>query len=193
LATNEFVVKDSGSRQTFASGMQRDTQGDKTKYHLVFDGPMLDRWAEHLTKGVVKYDEGNWLKANGDEERRRFLASAARHFRQWMRGDADEDHAAAVFFNINGAEYVKASMMSSLLPHPRLRSREITNPPANPAPVIRRFLRKGSENLEWQLDPSGKVYVLSGDQSNRAASLDYPCLRSIETALESGSLTEITA
>jgi hypothetical protein len=68
---------------------------------------MFDRWAEHLTKGAEKYNEGNWLKASGEEELKRFRASAVRHFVQWLRGDTDEDHAAAVFFNINGIEYVK--------------------------------------------------------------------------------------
>jgi hypothetical protein len=189
----EFITKDSGHRMTFDSGMVRDTNAGKMLWHLVTAGPLLRRWAGLLTRGAQKYSPNNWMKASGQAELDRFRESAFRHFMQWYNGETDEDHAAAVFFNINGAEYEKASKMSSLLPHPRLRTREITNPPANPAPVIRRFLRKGSENLEWQLDPSGKVYVLSGDQSNRAASLDYPCLRSIETALESGSLTEITA
>lgn len=119
---NKFTVKDSGARQQFASGMQRDTQDNKTRYHLIFDGPMLERWAEHLTKGAQKYDEGNWLKAQGDEELRRFRASAVRHFIQWMRGDTDEDHAAAVFFNINGAEYVKGKT-----PSPTVGERKFTN------------------------------------------------------------------
>jgi hypothetical protein len=47
------------------------------------------------------------MKASGQEELDRFRASAARHFAQWMAGDTDEDHASAVWFNINGAEYVK--------------------------------------------------------------------------------------
>lgn len=105
-----FTVKDSGARHQFDSGMVRDTQENKTLFHLLFDGPMYDRWAEHLTKGAQKYSEGNWLKAEGEAELRRFRASAARHFRQWMRGDTDEDHAAAVFFNINGHEYVKSKL-----------------------------------------------------------------------------------
>jgi hypothetical protein len=29
---------------------------------------------------------------------------------QWFRGDSDEDHAAAVIFNINGFEYVKEKL-----------------------------------------------------------------------------------
>ena len=103
----EYNVKDSGQRQQFAGGMQRDVTDGKIDYSLVFDGPMLKRWAEHLTKGAIKYLKRNWMKATGQEELDRFRESAARHFVQWMQGDRDEDHAAAVIFNINGAEYVR--------------------------------------------------------------------------------------
>lgn len=102
-----YVIKDSGKRAEFESGMVRDVQDDKIDYALLFSGPMLKRWAEHLTKGAKKYDRDNWLKATGDAELQRFRQSAARHFFQWMNGETDEDHAAAVIFNINGAEYVK--------------------------------------------------------------------------------------
>ncbi|MDG6938297.1 MAG: hypothetical protein JRN42_07160 [Nitrososphaerota archaeon] len=105
-----FVVKDSGRRREFESGMVRDVEEGKTDFLLVFDGPMLERWAEHLTKGAKKYSPRNWMKAEGEEELRRFRSSAARHFFQWLRGDQDEDHAAAVFFNINGAAYVEGRM-----------------------------------------------------------------------------------
>jgi hypothetical protein len=103
-----FVIKDSGQRETFAGGMVRDTAEGKTDYLLVADGPMLDRWAEHLTKGAKKYARRNWMKAQGLEELERAKSSAFRHLRQWLRGDADEDHAAAVFFNVNEAEYIKS-------------------------------------------------------------------------------------
>lgn len=110
--TREFVVKDSGDRAQFDSGMVRDTTVGKTQYHRVSEGPMLKRWATHLTKGAEKYPDlpngdANWTLAAGDAELRRFKESAFRHFLQWYWGDDDEDHAAATFFNINGAEYVK--------------------------------------------------------------------------------------
>ena len=108
-----FVVKDSGERQQYDSGMQRDTDEGKPNYLLIFDGPMYDRWAEHLTKGAQKYSKRNWMLANGKAEYERFRESAARHFRQWARGDRDEDHAAAVFFNLNAAEYVREQMEAS--------------------------------------------------------------------------------
>lgn len=102
-----FTTKDSGKREQFTSGMVRDTQDGKTNFALVFSGPMLERWAALLTRGAVKYERDNWMKASGTPELQRFQESAARHFAQWMRGDNDEDHAAAVVFNLNGAEYVK--------------------------------------------------------------------------------------
>lgn len=105
-----FVVKDSGERQKFSSGMQRDVTTGKVRYDLVFDGPMLVRYAAHLTKGAEKYEPRNWMKASGQEEYDRFRESAIRHMFQWLQGDRDEDHAAAVFFNINGAEYVRSKM-----------------------------------------------------------------------------------
>lgn len=110
-----FEIKDSGKRQEFASGMVRDTSQGKPQYHRVFEGPMFERWAEHLTKGAVKYPDNvdgtaNWTKANGETELRRFRESALRHFIQWYQGYIDEDHAAAVYFNINGAEYVEARL-----------------------------------------------------------------------------------
>jgi hypothetical protein len=105
---NEFQVKDSGQRAQFGSGMVRDVTDGKPDYSLVFDGPMFERWAVHLTKGAAKYSKRNWMQADGEAELARFKESACRHFVQWMRGDVDEDHAAALFFNVSGVEYVKA-------------------------------------------------------------------------------------
>lgn len=109
----EFEVKDSGERLSFDSGMVRDVTEGKVDFSLALDGPMFDRLAVHLTKGAEKYEKRNWMKANGQAELDRFRESALRHFLQWYRGETDEDHAAAVFFNINGAEYVRDRIGSS--------------------------------------------------------------------------------
>lgn len=110
----EFVVKDSGVREEYASGMRRDTNEGKIRYDLVvpetMDNPMLKRWADHMTKGALKYGDCNWEMAAGKEELKRFRESAFRHFMQYYLGETDEDHAAAVYFNIQGAEYVKEKM-----------------------------------------------------------------------------------
>jgi hypothetical protein len=101
------TIKDSGTQVTFAGGMVRDVDAGKVNYLLTRTGPMYARWAALLTKGAEKYGKGNWTLASGPDELDRFRESACRHFEQWLRGDADEDHAAAVLFNINGAEHVK--------------------------------------------------------------------------------------
>ncbi len=108
----DFEVKDSGDRMVFDSGMMRDTTTSKIDYWRAFVGPMFERLAVHATKGAVKYPDvnpgvPNWTLAAGEAESERFRQSAARHFYQWTRGDTDEDHAAAVIFNINGYEYVE--------------------------------------------------------------------------------------
>ena len=107
---SEYTVKDSGARATWAGGMQRDTDEGKVDYTLVRDGVMYERWAEHLRKGALKYEPRNWLKGVGDPDiEERYLQSACRHFESWLRGEVDEDHAAGVFFNINGYETSRAS------------------------------------------------------------------------------------
>jgi len=103
----EFKIKDSGARESFDSGMVRDVEDDKLDYLLLRDGPMYERDAAHLTKGARKYGRSNWLLASSQAEYERFQRSAARHFEQWLRGDRDEDHAAACRFNINAAEHVR--------------------------------------------------------------------------------------
>lgn len=113
MSKDWFLVKDSGKREQYASGMVRDVTEGKTFWSLVYDGPMLERWAVHLTKGAIKYAKRNWMKANGEEELERAKDSAARHFAQWMAGETDEDHAAAVFFNINLAEYVSERLKNA--------------------------------------------------------------------------------
>jgi len=109
-----MAIKDSGERVQMA-GMVRDTTKGKIRYDLVVgDGPMFKRWAQHLTDGAVKYAARNWMGAKSQEELERFRESALRHFIQWYTGELDEDHAAAVFFNINGAEYVKNRIPTTL-------------------------------------------------------------------------------
>ena len=116
MADNEptgFAVLDSGVREEYASGMRRDTQEGKTIYTLIRRGPMFRRWAAHMTLGAEKYGKHNWTLACSEEELERFQESAARHFEQWLNGERDEDHAAAVYFNLNSAEYVRDRLAGS--------------------------------------------------------------------------------
>jgi len=103
--SHEFEVKDSGQRIDYPSGMRRDVQTGKARYDLI-DLDFLERVAIHMTKGAEKYGEHNWRKANSQEEADRFRASAFRHMIQWLRRETDEDHMAAVAFNLAAYEYV---------------------------------------------------------------------------------------
>lgn len=91
--------------------MVRSPANDKTNFTLILRGVMFQRWAELLTRGAVVYGADNWLEGLREADpakrlaiKKRYLESATRHYVQWIRGDRDEDHAAAVFFNINGYE-----------------------------------------------------------------------------------------
>lgn len=111
MATPSFETKDSGARESLGNGMVRDTATGKDNWMLLLDGPMLKRWLGVLTRGAVKYQPRNWCLALRDTNeatrartKERFQESAMRHFMQWIAGERDEDHAAAVMFNLNGYE-----------------------------------------------------------------------------------------
>jgi Domain of unknown function (DUF5664) len=106
-------LPDSGNRIQFSTGMVRDTQDGKARFDLClpqgihYHEQMLTRFAQHMAAGAQKYSARNWENASTQEELERYQASALRHMHQWIAGEDDEDHAAAVYFNIMGAEYVK--------------------------------------------------------------------------------------
>lgn len=108
-----FVTKDSGERAEYDSGMVRDTESGKPRYDLMlplgvpYEHQFLTRIAELLARGAEKYNDRNWEKAAGTEELERFKSSGYRHFMQWMCGEVDEDHAAAVVFNLLAYETTK--------------------------------------------------------------------------------------
>lgn len=117
--TGTFVTKDSGERAVFDSGMQRDTEDGKARFDLLvaedvpYEAQLLTRCAELMARGAVKYGDRNWEKANSPEELARMKSSAFRHFMQWFCGETDEDHAAAVFFNIDAYESTKWKIENS--------------------------------------------------------------------------------
>ena len=109
-----YITEDSGERATWPTGMQRDTSGDKPRFDLLFpleveyEDQLITRWAMLMQRGAEKYNARNWEQAATEEELQRYRESAIRHFMQWfMDADDGEDHAAAVCFNLMGAEYVR--------------------------------------------------------------------------------------
>lgn len=101
-------------RTEFATGMVRDTGSGKPRFDLItpkglpYDQQMLYRQAMWMTRGAEHYGDRNWEKAATQEELDRFKESAFRHFMKWFFDVEDgDDNAAALHFNVDGAEYVK--------------------------------------------------------------------------------------
>lgn len=153
----EFTIKDSGERTEFAGGMVRDSSGaDKTDYTSVMFGPMLERWAVHCTKGRLKYEDPfpgipNWTLASGVEEFLHARGSLLRHLMAYLRGETDEDHAAAIMFNVNVMEYVRGILGAKGELVPEVFDWRITQDLGDP---------KAAPEAEWgtPVDLSGKPF-----------------------------------
>ena len=99
-----------------ASGVNRDSDEHKQQPILTRDGPMYRRWAAHLTRAIPTRGKRNWMEASDDEDFERYCESSVRHFDDWLdqvrtryyagSSDDPEDHGAALFFNVNGAEHM---------------------------------------------------------------------------------------
>jgi hypothetical protein len=110
---SNYETKDSGARAEFASGMVRDTEQGKPRFDLLlplgipYEEQFLTRFAMLMARGAEKYTERNWEQAEDGAELARYRSSALRHLMQWIAGEEDEDHAAAVAFNLMAGEAVK--------------------------------------------------------------------------------------
>lgn len=89
-------VKDSGKRQEFVTGSRRDTRDGKGRFDLIPTIPMR-RLAKHYENGANKYGDRNWETG---QPLSRYLDSCERHLMAVKEGLEDEDHAAAVAWNI---------------------------------------------------------------------------------------------
>ncbi len=125
LSFGEFSMesmKDSGQRQTFATGAVRDSADNKCRPDLI--SPFaLERLGEWLRLGSLKYEERNWEKGIPLS---RSTASLCRHLLKFQQGEHDEDHLAAIMCNamfiIHTMEMVRRGVLPpSLLDLPKYR------------------------------------------------------------------------
>lgn len=97
--SKNYDLKDSGHRQVFTTGAQRDRQVGKGRYDLI--SPIaLKRLADILEKGAIKYSERNWEKGMNIS---RFIDSAMRHLSQYIEGRRNEDHLGQAAWNLHSA------------------------------------------------------------------------------------------
>lgn len=105
-------MKDSGKRQGFSTGSVRDTNEGKPRYDLL--SPIsLYRLAMWTGKGIEKYGERNWEKG---QPLARFIESLERHLQKMKVGLEDEDHEAAVMWNIMAYIHTKYLIKIGELP-----------------------------------------------------------------------------
>ena len=90
-----YVTKDGGAKEQFATGSQRDTQQGKPRYSLIPPYP-LKRLADLYVRGAEKYDDHNWAKGQPTS---RILDSLMRHVEAYRMGETTEDHLSAIAWN----------------------------------------------------------------------------------------------
>ena len=95
----EYTIKDSGKRETFFTGAERDVREGKGRYDLI--SPIgLKRLAAVYEKGCIKYSSRNWEKGIPIG---RCLDSAMRHIVEYLGGENAEDHLAQAAWNLFAA------------------------------------------------------------------------------------------
>jgi hypothetical protein len=112
IRNGDFVVKDSGKRQQFATGAVRDDQDGKGFFDSI-PYEALECLAKLYEAGAKKYGDDNWRKGI---PLRAYLNSATRHLLKLNNGWADEDHAAAVLWNICGYVWTACQVKAGKLP-----------------------------------------------------------------------------
>ena len=101
-------LKDSGERQGFSTGSVRDTEegkGQPSRISTLF----LRKLAVHTQAGLAKYGDRNWEKG---QPLSRYIDSMQRHLWAVMEGQDDEDHVAAMAWNVMA--FVHTQMMIEL-------------------------------------------------------------------------------
>jgi hypothetical protein len=95
--------------QNAATGMVREDKSSKLQYLDYLDIPTLERFARHMHKNGEKHGVDNWKK--GGYPPRQYLQSLLRHAfdlakeLDGIEPVTDEDHASAIWFNIQGLMY----------------------------------------------------------------------------------------
>lgn len=109
---SEYRTKDSGKREDFASGSQRDQRVGKGRYDLLT--PIaIRRLVGVYERGAEKYAERNWEKG---QPLSRYLDSALRHLFQHLEGYRDEDHLAQAAWNVFSMIHTEECVRRGLLP-----------------------------------------------------------------------------
>jgi len=94
----------------FDTGAQRDTGDGKLRMSLI-PQQELKRVMKRYLDGAEKYGENNWMNGMPLSV---YYDCAHRHLEAWWRGENDEDHAAAVVWNMLCAMWTETKVTSSI-------------------------------------------------------------------------------
>lgn len=89
-------IKDSGTRQIYPTGANRDNPTGKGAMNLIPANAIL-RVSRHYEDGAKKYGDNNWTKGIPTS---RYIDAALRHLFKYLAGCQDEDHLSAAVWNI---------------------------------------------------------------------------------------------
>jgi hypothetical protein len=90
------TLPDSGGRTEYPSGTVRDRRVGKGRFDLI-EPEILFRLALRYEAGAVKYGDRNWERGAPTSS---YVDSAMRHLTKYLAGWQDEDHLAAVIWNV---------------------------------------------------------------------------------------------
>lgn len=93
------------NNRQFDTGAQRDTGEGKLRMSLI-PQKQLQRVMKRYLDGAEKYGENNWMKGMPMSV---FYDCAHRHLAAWWAGETDEDHAAAVVWNMLCAMWTESN------------------------------------------------------------------------------------
>ena len=88
------VMRHGDSKTEFGTGAQRDTDKGRGRPSLI-SPVLIHRLGVLLQEGAEHYGADNWIKGM---PYRRTADSIIRHIFQWLAGDEEEDHLAAICF-----------------------------------------------------------------------------------------------
>lgn len=97
----------------FEGGGVRDGAEKTERFELAwtsdqpYDDQMLTRYARWMARGADKYADRNWESFASDDALEHAKGSLLRHVFKLLAGQVDEDHAAAVWFNVAAIELIR--------------------------------------------------------------------------------------
>lgn len=113
LDTSEFVEALEKARTAFEGGGVRDGAEKVERFELAwtadqpYEDQMLTRYARWMARGADKYADRNWESFASDDALEHAKGSLLRHVFKLLAGQVDEDHAAAVWFNVAAIELIR--------------------------------------------------------------------------------------